>query len=63
MTLKEFLELNTNDGLLDIYLYDKNRVYYGCYAKKYLLKNSGILDEKIISFALDDNDLYIQLAF
>lgn len=63
MTLKEFLELNRNRGLLDVYLYNRNWAYYGCYSKKYLLKNSGVLNEKVMSFELDDNDLYIQLAF
>ena len=62
MTLKELLELNKNGGLLDIYLYDKNWAYYGCYPKRYLLKNSGVLNEKVMSFELEDNDLYIQLA-
>ena len=62
MTLKEFLELNTN-GKIDIYLYDKEHQYFGCYPKKYLLKNSGVLDEKVKSFEIDDNDLYIQLDF
>lgn len=62
MTLKKFLEMNKNSDL-DVYIYDKNWRYFGCYRKKYLLKNSGVLDEKVISFKLDDNDLYIQLDF
>lgn len=46
-----------------IYIYDKEYQYFGCYPKKYLLENSGVLDEKVKSFKIDDNDLYIQLDF
>ena len=62
MTLKELLLLCKNNQV-DIYLYDRQHAYYGCYPKKYLLKYSGVLNEKIKSFKIDDNDLYIQLDF
>lgn len=54
MTLKEFLEMNTNGLLLDICIYDKQNEYVMGDIKKYFLDKKIFLDKKVLSFEFDN---------
>lgn len=63
MTLKEFLKMNTNGLLLQIFIYDKENQYIIGDEKRYFIDKNIFLDETVLSFELDGNDLYIKLDF
>lgn len=59
MTLKEFLKLNTNAGYLDIWLYLNDKLIDNYYKDD--LENSIYTNNKVESFEIGDNELYISL--
>lgn len=63
MTLKEFLKMNTNGLLLQIFIYDKENEYIMGDEKRYFLDKNIFLDKTVLSFEIDENDLYIKLDF
>ena len=63
MTLKEFLKMNTNGLLLQIFIYDKENEYIIGDEKRYFLDKNIFLDKTVLSFEIDENDLYIKLDF
>ena len=63
MTLKEFLKLNTDGLLLDIYIYDNKGEYIMCENKRYLLDNNIFLDEQVMSFEIESDGLCVKLDF
>ena len=63
MTLKEFLKMNTNGLLLQIFIYDKENEYIMGDEKRYFIDKNIFLDRIVLSFEIDENDLYIKLDF
>ena len=63
MTLKEFLKMNTNGLLLQIFIYDKENEYIMGDEKRYFIDKNVFLDKTVLSFEIDENDLYIKLDF
>ena len=63
MTLKEFLKMNTNGLLLQIFIYDKENEYIIGDEKRYFIDKNIFLDKTVLSFEIDENDLYIKLDF
>ena len=63
MTLKEFLKMNTNGLLLQIFIYDKENEYILGDEKRYFIDKNIFLDKIVLSFEIDENDLYIKLDF
>lgn len=63
MTLKEFLKMNTNGLLLQIFIYDKDNEYIMGDEKRYFIDKNIFLDKTVLSFEIDENDLYIKLDF
>ena len=63
MTLKEFLEMNTNGLLLDIYIYDNQNEYVMCEEKRFILNRNIFLDKIVLSFELYCEGLCIKLDF
>ena len=63
MTLKEFLKINTNGLLLQIFIYDKENEYIMGDEKRYFIDKNIFLDKTGLSFEIDENDLYIKLDF
>lgn len=63
MTLKEFLKMNTNGLLLQIFIYDKENQYITGDEKRYFIDKNIFLNKTVLSFELDENDLYIKLDF
>ena len=63
MTLKEFLKMNTNGLLLQIFIYDKEDEYIMGDEKRYFIDKNIFLDKTVLSFEIDENDLYIKLDF
>ena len=63
MTLKEFLKMNTNGLLLQIFIYDKENEYVMGDEKRYFIDKNILLDKIVLSFEIDENDLYIKLDF
>ena len=63
MTLKEFLKMNTNGLLLQIFIYDKENGYIMGDEKRYFIDKNIFLDKIVLSFEIDENDLYIKLDF
>lgn len=63
MTLKEFLKMNTNGLLLQIFIYDKDNEYIMGDEKRYFIDKNIFLDKIVLSFEIDENDLYIKLDF
>ena len=63
MTLKEFLKINTNGLLLQIFIYDKENEYIMGDEKRYFIDKNIFLDKTVLSFEIDENDLYIKLDF
>lgn len=63
MTLKEFLEMNTNGLLLQIFIYDKENEYIMGDEKRYFIDKNIFLNKTVLSFEIDKNDLYIKLDF
>lgn len=63
MTLKEFLKMNTNGLLLQIFIYDKENEYIMGDEKRYFIDKNIFLDKTVLSFEIDENDLYIKLDF
>ena len=63
MTLKEFLKRNTNGLLLQIFIYDKENEYIMGDEKRYFIDKNIFLDKTVLSFEIDENDLYIKLDF
>ena len=63
MTLKEFLKMNTNGLLLQIFIYDKENEYIMGDEKRYFIDKNIFLDEIVLQFEIDENDLYIKLDF
>ena len=63
MTLKEFLKMNTNGLLLQIFIYDKENEYIMGDEKRYFIDKNIFLDKTVLSFEIDENDLYIKLNF
>ena len=63
MTLKEFLKMNTNGLLLQIFIYDKENEYVMGDEKRYFIDKNVFLDKTVLSFEIDENDLYIKLDF
>lgn len=65
MTFKEFLKMNTNGPLLDIYIYDKDNRYLMCQIKEWFVNNTTFLDDTfVLSFALEYCEgLIIKLDF
>ncbi len=63
MTLKEFLKMNTNGLLLQIFIYDKENEYIMGEEKRYFIDENIFLDKIVLSFEIDENDLYIKLDF
>ena len=63
MTLKEFLKMNTNGLLLQIFIYDKDNEYIIGDEKRYFIDKNIFLDKTVLSFEIDENDLYIKLDF
>ena len=63
MTLKEFLKLNTDGLLLDIYIYDNKGEYIMCENKRYLLDNNIFLDKQVMSFEIECDGLCVKLDF
>ena len=63
MTLKEFLKINTNGLLLQIFIYDKENEYIMGDEKRYFIDKNIFLDKIVLSFEIDENDLYIKLDF
>ena len=63
MTLKEFLKMNTNGLLLQIFIYDKENEYIMGDEKRYFIDKNVFLDKIVLSFEIDENDLYIKLDF
>lgn len=63
MTLKEFLKMNTNGLLLQIFIYDKENEYVMGDEKRYFIDKNIFLDKIVLSFEIDENDLYIKLDF
>ena len=63
MTLKEFLKMNTNGLLLQIFIYDKENEYITGDEKRYFIDKNIFLDKTVLSFEIDENDLYIKLDF
>lgn len=63
MTLKEFLKMNTNGLLLQIFIYDKENQYIIGDEKRYFIDKNIFLNKTVLSFELDGNDLYIKLDF
>ena len=63
MTLKEFLKMNTNGLLLQIFIYDKENEYVMGDEKRYFIDKNIFLDKTVLSFEIDENDLYIKLDF
>lgn len=63
MTLKEFLKMNTNGLLLQIFIYDKENEYVMGEEKRYFIDKNIFLDKIVLSFEIDENDLYIKLDF
>lgn len=63
MTLKEFLKMNTNGLLLQIFIYDKENEYIMGDEKRYFIDKNIFLDKIVLSFEIDQNDLYIKLDF
>lgn len=63
MTLKEFLKMNTNGLLLQIFIYDKENEYIMGDEKRYFIDKNIFLDKIVLSFEIDENDLYIKLDF
>ena len=59
MTLKEFLKLNTNGGIVDVWLYLDDELI-DCYRKEEL-ENSIYINNKVKSFEIDCGDLYISV--
>ena len=62
MTLKEFLKMNTNGLLLQIFIYDKENEYVMGDEKRYFIDKNIFLDKTVLSFEIYENDLYIKLA-
>lgn len=63
MTLKEFLKMNTNGLLLQIFIYDKENEYIMGDEKRYFIDKNIFLDKTVLLFEIDENDLYIKLDF
>ena len=63
MTVKEFLKMNTNGLLLQIFIYDKENEYIMGDEKRYFIDKNIFLDKIVLSFEIDENDLYIKLDF
>ena len=63
MTFKEFLKMNTNGLLLQIFIYDKDNEYIMGDEKRYFIDKNIFLDKTVLSFEIDENDLYIKLDF
>lgn len=63
MTLKEFLEMNTNGLLLQIFIYDKENEYIMGDEKRYFIDKNIFLNKTVLSFEIDKNNLYIKLDF
>lgn len=63
MTLKEFLKMNTNGLLLQIFIYDRENEYIMGDEKRYFIDKNIFLDKTVLSFEIDENDLYIKLDF
>lgn len=63
MTLKEFLKMNTNGLLLQIFIYDKENEYIMGDEKRYFIDKNVFLNKTVLSFELDENNLYIKLDF
>ena len=63
MTLKEFLRMNTNGLLLQIFIYDKDNEYIMGDEKRYFIDKNIFLNKTVLSFEIDENDLYIKLDF
>lgn len=63
MTLKEFLKMNTNGLLLQIFIYDKENEYVMGDEKRYFIDKNIFLDKTVLSFEIDEDDLYIKLDF
>ena len=63
MTLKEFLKMNTNGLLLQMFIYDRENEYIMGEEKRFFIDKNIFLDKTVLSFEIDENDLYIKLDF
>ena len=63
MTLKELLELNKNDELIDVYIHDNENAYILSARKRFFLDEKVLLDKTVLSFEFDYDGLVIQLDF
>lgn len=63
MTLKEFLEMNKNDDLLDVFIYDNDGVYILSSRKRFFLDEEVFIDKIVLSFEFDCNGLSVKLDF
>lgn len=63
MTLKEFLEMNKNDELIDVFIYDNENTYILSARKRFFLDEEVFIDKTVLSFEFDHYDLYIKLDF
>jgi hypothetical protein len=61
MTLKEFLEMNTNGHLLGVYIHDKQDKYILFETKTAILDKNIFIDKIILSFKVYKDGLYIKL--
>ena len=55
--------MNTNGLLLQIFIYDKENEYIMGDEKRYFIDKNIFLDKIVLSFEIDENDLYIKLDF
>ena len=63
MTLREFLEMNKNDDLLDVFVYDNEGVYILSARKRFFLDEEVFINKLVLSFEFDCNGLSVKLDF
>lgn len=63
MTLKEFLEMNKNDDLIDVFIHDNESAYILSTRKRFFLDEKVLIDKIVLSFEFDYDGLVIQLDF
>lgn len=63
MTLKEFLEMNTNLDLLYVYIYNCKGVYILCKPKMLIFSEENLLNKIVLSFKVYNEGLSIKLDF
>ena len=63
MTLKEFLEMNKNDELIDVFIYDNENTYILSARKRFFLDEEIFIDKVVLSFEFDCNGLSVKLDF